>query len=69
MPFLVLGLGLLTANFLDAFSAVFHNPRAFDGLRSTFTDALLGLLVLSALVACCNCWLLWRFEHGDDKLV
>jgi hypothetical protein len=69
VPFVVLGLGLLAANFLDAFGAAFQNPQTLDDLRSTLADGLLGLLALSTLVAGYKYWLLWRFERGDDNFV
>lgn len=69
LPFLVLGLGFLAANVLDAISAALRNPQAFDDLHTDLADAVLGLLVLATMVAFYNYWRLWRFERGNDNFV
>lgn len=67
LPFALLGLGYLAANFLDTFGAILRNPQAFDDLRSSLAVGLLGFLALSTLVAGYNYWRLWRFMRGDDN--
>jgi hypothetical protein len=67
VPFVVLAVGLAVGYALNMVSDALRNPPALEDLRQFLINGVLGVAVISGLIAVYNCWRLWRFERGDDK--